>query len=98
MLGMAPLMLIAVNEAQENNRDPGIDKYGIKQKVQPRLRFDIKLQQNDYRQQILSQGNYREQLGGQESIYICKELPPQTHLNIRQNNEQRGYYHKMGLD
>ena len=53
MLRMAPLMLIAVNESKENDRNPRVDEHGIKEQIEPCLQLGTHLDKDNHGQEIL---------------------------------------------
>ena len=62
MLRVAPLVFIAVNETEEDDRDPRINEDRIEKHVKPSLPFRADLKENDQRQNILAEHDCRHEL------------------------------------
>lgn len=96
MLRMAPLVIVAVDESQENDGNPRIDEYRIEQHVQPGLPFGPNLDEDNHRQDVLAEHDSRHDLRRHEVIDVRIERR-EGELHIADDDKERRNHQKMRL-
>ena len=96
MLGMAPFMLVAMNETEEDDRDPGVDEDRIEQHIKPCLPSDVHLQQDDHRQDVLTEHDGRHEARWHDVVDVRIERC-HAELDVADDDEDRGNHEEMRL-
>lgn len=96
MLRVAPLVIVAVDESQEDDRNPRIDEYRIEQHVKPGLPLRPDLDEDDHRQDVLAEHDSRHDLRRHEVIDVRIERR-EGKLHIADDDEERRDHQEVRL-
>ena len=97
MQGVAPFMLIPVQEAQHHDGNPAVNKNRICKKIQPGFKGSADLPKHSYRENILANADDLPHLDGQ---HFVQNIGIKRHeiVNISTENEERGQQQKIWLN